>query len=130
MKQIEITDGDATEVLGDAITGTKRKRNRTNEDRGHTVWMRTADYEALAERAARSGVTVSEMLRNLTSPPSYRTPSALQAAVLVKVADALRGGDVERAQMLVREALRGLAKTHATEVRDDAHAWERGEHAR
>jgi len=125
---ISVTTGDAVEVVKAFVGGKKSRKSRAGQSRqGGTVWIPEPHFSDVRERAERAGVPMSSIVRNLVTVPSYATPSATQAAVLVKIADALRSGDVECARSIVRDDMKSLAKTHAAEVTDTSRSWERGD---
>lgn len=125
---ISVTTGDALGVVEAAVSGKKSRKSRSGQSaQGGTVWIPEPHFADVRKRAERAGVTMSSIVRNLITLPSYATPSASQAVVLVKIADALRAGDIERARSIVRDEMGSLAKTHAAEVTDTSKSWERGD---
>ena len=121
-------DDDATNAVEGAIAGKRPRKSRAGQPRGGgSVWLPEPYYSEVRARAERAGVTMTDLVRNLVSPPSYSTPSAQSAIPLTQIADRLRSGDVQGARALVHDALRALTRTHAAEVRDDARSWERGD---
>ena len=123
-----MTTGNATEVVEAAVGGKKQRKSRAGKPaQGGTVWIPDPQYSEVRARAERAGVPMSNIVRNLITPPSYATPSATSAVVLVKIADLLRAGNIDGAREVVREAMWTLAKSHAAEVTDTAKSWERGD---
>jgi|GEM_PF-4119922 len=119
--------GDATDVLRDAIAGRKTAKGRGKKQsaQGSAVWLDGATYDIVRRLSKERGITRAALIRSAISAPSYAsTPAMRDAKVLVRIADLLRTGDVEKAREVVREAMRALSKEHAAAVDTDPRAWD------
>jgi hypothetical protein len=117
-------ESDGTQTVRAALSGDARVK-REPRPKGTSVWL-DAETLALVRTAARKrGVTPSTLVRAVLDPPPFAvSPAMRDAVVLVKIADALRAGDVERAREICRNAMRALAKEHGAAVGADPRSWD------
>lgn len=123
-RKLSVTTGDAAKIVRDAVSG-ESPQGKEPRSWGATISVSDETRELVRRGARERGVTQDAIIRTALTPPSYVTSPAMRdAQVLVRIADLLRAGDVERAREVVRDAMRALAKEHAHAMDADPRAWD------